>query len=142
MQRIAYCAALIGAIALTACSGGTTTTPCVPFTGLIPAFMMVYPAPGATAVPDTLSGIYFEGQEQPNTSIALSANGSTVAKIGALTASPSPLPAGVTANYEAPLPQSLAAATTYTVLWTFTPPSGSTCTPGTVTQTLGTFTTQ
>jgi hypothetical protein len=122
-----------------ACGGGTTLPRCPPLALPIPAFYMVYPSPGATGVPDSLSDIVFAGS--PVGSVTLAGGTQTIA----LTLEPAPTP---TPTPQGGLPQSIAALsmrlsgrTTYTVLETYNV-GGSNCSAPTGIFSVGSFTTQ
>jgi hypothetical protein len=102
---------------------------------------MVYPAPGATGVPDNLSDIVFAGFG-PTSGIKLIAGAQTIA-LGTLEPAPTPTPTpeGALPQSIAAVPTPLSAGTTYTVEYTYTI-GGSDCAPFTSTPTLGSFTTQ
>lgn len=112
----------------------------------MPLFELVAPAPGATAVPDTVTSLVFAGTPERDTTIIVSANGQTVAEITSLLPLPAPTSGNPTQSpeYSASLPSALSAATTYTVIYRFTAPNptGDTCAPSMDSIALGSFTTQ
>jgi hypothetical protein len=141
---------IIAAALLPACAGGPQD-PGICNQPFIPALSMVYPKPGATNVPDSLSTIVFSGQ--PNTgggvpSIELSIGDQRVTSIGTFGAAPSPLPSpaatpvpGQPPSYVAVTVNSLSPHTTYDVTYQYTFPGSGQC-AGTVNMAEGSFTTQ
>ena len=137
-------------------SGATCPPPSPVPTPLPP--VLIYPVPGASAVPDNLSAVVFAGSYDGTYGpgyYTLTASTGTPVPVGTPTAAPSPLPtpaATLPPNYVAdriaytalPITGTLAAATTYTFGYTQTDYNGSNppiC--RTVNSfTVGTFTTQ
>jgi hypothetical protein len=151
--------AFVTVAVLVACGGGAdpnspiaTATCGPPPPSAPPSLFLVYPMPGATGVPDDIGIVVVAGVAGTSQdSVTLSSAGGSV-PVGAFTAAPSPLPTphvtpgaqfGPGVAYSAVPVPTLSPATTYTVKnaypdWADNPPSCTT----TVTQTLGTFTTQ
>jgi len=104
---------------------------------------MLYPSPGATGVPDNLSGIYLKGNGAAGSTDLSLASGAQSSPLGALETPPpsSPTPSPLMGEWYAAITAPLAAATTYSVMQTNTI-SGSDCTPRTEVESLGSFTTQ
>jgi hypothetical protein len=111
---------------------------------------MVYPVPGATNVPDSLSTLVFAGQPlsgpSGSPSIELSVGDTQLATISAFGAAPSPLPSPAVSPlpagpYESISIPSLSPHTTYSVTYQYTFPGSGEC-AGTVNMPMGNFTTQ
>jgi hypothetical protein len=141
-------AGLIGGIALAlalGCSSSPITPSPIVCNGVaIPAFQLLYPIPGATAVPTAAGSLVFAGAPDSSITVSLTATGAPFT-LGALVAAPSPLPSplatpspSVSALSSAPYPP-LAAATTYAVSYGLTATDGP-C--GNVRIAAGSFTTQ
>jgi hypothetical protein len=137
---------------LTACGGnsGTARMTCGPAPlEPIPAHWLIYPAPNATDVPDSIGELVFAGLVQSGDSVGLATAGGASVPAGPFTAAPSPLPTPYATPPSsgiplaaAPLPV-LSPGTTYAVGYTYTtwadnPPVCK----GPATQPLGSFTTR
>jgi hypothetical protein len=139
--------ALVIVAAAAACSGAEA--PCQPpfpppVQPVLP-FNMIYPSPGATDVPDNLSGVEFAGYPPTHTSFRLTAGAQTVALATlAPVPTPTPTPEDALPQWVAGLSTTLSADTTYAVKYTVsTSYSGNNCSTvhNTNTVTAGSFTT-
>ena len=149
--RVAWC--LVLAAAFAGCQAGPQSGPsCGPVplnVGL--QLLLAYPAPGATNVPTTIGQIVFLNGFAGLSTIQLNSSSSGSVPVGPLSPAPSPLPSPLAppppnpftgGPYFAGSVPTLAPATAYTVVYSFTDRESSPpcIRPGTAI--LGTFTTQ
>jgi hypothetical protein len=134
--------ALVILAAAAACTGGSTPLPPCALPELQPVFFMSYPSPGASAVPDNLGSIVFDGY--PTSSNFRLTTGTQTIALGTLEPVPTPsgVPAGALSQWFAPLPAPLSPKTTYTVFSTWSVSGSSNCAGQTGTYVFGSFTTQ
>jgi hypothetical protein len=147
MRRLSFALAALAVAISAACSNDSTFggggTPC-PALAIAPP-VLLYPKPGATAVPATVGSVILANIGPLGGSVILTTTGSAVGA-GAFGAAPSPLPngaatppAGTTAQ-TASIP-TLFAGSTYTVNFTANAAAGSSCSPPQTGGALGTFST-
>ena len=141
---------MAAALALPACAGGGPQGPPVCNEVMIPALLLVYPAPNATSVSDSTGSLIFAGNpltaSGDTSAIELSVNDTAVATIPAFNPASTPLPS----PDRSPLPPgpyvrvalpALSAHTTYAVTYQYTTAGSGPC-AGTVNIPEGSFTTQ
>jgi len=142
LRTIPVAFASIAVAVSTACTNSSSDGGMLcPAIALAPPFLL-YPKPGATAVPTNVGIVIISNLVSPGT-VTLTTTGSTVAA-GSFGTAPSPLPSAAATplgNPQAATIPTLFASSTYTVNYNATSTSGISCPPPQQSGALGTFST-